>query len=150
MKRIISTLSIVAIATFVMACNEGTTEEVTNNEESTEVTSDATADQEPQEEVINKVVSPDEFKEKMTLEGAQLIDVRTPGEVAGGMIEGATNIDFNGANFKEEMAKLDRDKPVLVYCRSGGRSGQTASMLKSMGFKEVYDLQGGYMGWPNK
>jgi rhodanese-related sulfurtransferase len=107
-----------------------------------------TADQEPTDAVINKVVSAAEFKELLSAEGAQVIDVRTPGEVAQGAIEGATNFDFyEQEEFKDKLADLDKEKPVLVYCKSGGRSGKTASMLKEMGFKEVYDLEGGYSNW---
>lgn len=131
---LISTLLIGAIS-----CTEAQDSERTATNEETEVQQEQT--------VINKVVSKEEFKELMGHEGAQLIDVRTPGEVADGAIEGSTNIDYNGANFQDEMAKLDKSKPVLVYCRSGGRSGRAAAMLKEMGFQEVYDLQGGYMNW---
>lgn len=97
--------------------------------------------------VINKVVSQSEFKTLMSKKGAQLIDVRTPEEYKGGYIDNAKNIDFNSSDFKAKMAKLDKTKPVLIYCAAGGRSGKTASMLKEMGFKEVYDLQGGYSAW---
>lgn len=143
MKKLLLAFAIAGISFGATSCNEGSTKEMANNNggESTEA-----APQEPTE-VINKVVSPSEFKELMNAEGAQLIDVRTPGEVAGGMIEGAQNIDYNGANFKDQIDALDRDQPVLVYCRSGGRSGRAAAMMKEMGFKEVYDLQGGYMNW---
>ncbi|MGV6861726.1 MAG: rhodanese-like domain-containing protein, partial [Putridiphycobacter sp.] len=65
-------------------------------------------------------------------------------------IEGSTNIDFNSPNFKEEIAKLDKAEPVYVFCASGGRSGNAMRMMKDMGFAEVYNLNGGYMGWPYK
>ena len=143
MNKLILAFAIAGISFGATSCNESSSKEITNNGggESVEAT--------PQEPttVINKVVSPSEFKALMEKEGAQLIDVRTPGEVAGGMIEGATNLDYNGANFKEQIDALDRDQPVLVYCRSGGRSGNAAAMMKEMVFKEVYDLQGGYMNW---
>ena len=84
----------------------------------------------------------------MSKKGAQLIDVRTPKEYNEGHIGAAKNIDFYGATFKTQMEKLDRNKPVLLYCHSGGRSGQALTMLKSMGFKEVYDLKGGWSSWP--
>jgi rhodanese-related sulfurtransferase len=96
-----------------------------------------------------RVVSAADFK-AMLSEDIQLIDVRTPGEVSGGKIENAQNIDFNGANFKAELEKLDKNKKTLVYCAAGGRSGKAAQMMQDMGFKEVYDLQGGYGGWPYK
>jgi rhodanese-related sulfurtransferase len=79
--------------------------------------------------------------------GAQLIDVRTPREFSNGFIEGAKNIDYNGDTFEKQMKKLDKTKPVLVYCAAGGRSENAAELLQEWGFKEVYDLEGGYNGW---
>ena len=79
--------------------------------------------------------------------GAQLIDVRTPREFSNGFIEGAKNIDYNGDSFEKQMKKLDKTKPVLVYCAAGGRSENAAELLQEWGFKEVYDLEGGYNGW---
>lgn len=98
---------------------------------------------------VKKVVPAAEFKEMLSGD-IQLIDVRTPGEVSGGKIENAQNIDFNGPDFKEQLEKLDKDKRTLVYCAAGGRSGKAAQMMQDMGFREVYDLQGGYGNWPYK
>jgi len=97
--------------------------------------------------VINKVVGQEEFEKMMKKPDAQLIDVRTKDEYNAGHIGNAKNIDFYGSDFKSNMAKLDKSKPVIVYCAKGGRSGEAASMLKEMGFKEVYDLSGGYGSW---
>ena len=83
-------------------------------------------------------------------EDIQLIDVRTPTEVSAGKIENALNIDFNSPDFKAEIEKLDKDKKTLVYCAAGGRSGKAAQLMHDIGFKEVYDLQGGYGNWPYK
>jgi rhodanese-related sulfurtransferase len=94
-------------------------------------------------------VNADEF-EALIQKGALLIDVRTPGEVDNGAIDGYTNINFSSSSFQSEIEKLDKNEPVLVYCASGGRSGKTMNMMKDMGFKEVYNLNGGYNGWPNK
>jgi len=80
-------------------------------------------------------------------ETAQLLDVRTPGEWREGVIEGAIMADFYEDSFKSELEKLDKDKPVAVYCKSGGRSGQTMAMMNEMGFKEVYNLKGGIGAW---
>lgn len=84
------------------------------------------------------------IKEK---KGAQIIDVRTPGETAQGMIAGAREIDINDPAFQKKIAALDKNKPVLVYCRSGGRSGRAMSVMSQMGFKEVYNLSGGMLAW---
>jgi rhodanese-related sulfurtransferase len=98
-------------------------------------------------QTINKKVSKTEFEELMKKTGAQLIDVRTPREFSNGFIEGAKNIDYNGDSFEKQMKKLDKTKPVLVYCAAGGRSENAAELLQEWGFKEVYDLEGGYNGW---
>lgn len=78
-----------------------------------------------------------------------LVDVRTPEEYAEGHIKDALNINWHDPAFMDEMAKADKNKPVFVYCKSGGRSGQAAEALRGMGFKEVYDLEGGITAWKN-
>jgi thioredoxin 1 len=80
-------------------------------------------------------------------ENAVIIDVRTPEEFAGGFIENAINIDWNNSNFNSNILKIDKSKPVFVYCLSGGRSGKAAAQMRSEGFKEVYELNGGMMAW---
>ncbi len=71
-----------------------------------------------------------------------LLDVRTPSEFSEAHIPDSTNIDFRSDNFKAELEKLDRSKSYQVYCRSGKRSGQAVSIMKSMGFKDVKDVGG--------
>ena len=97
---------------------------------------------------IKSKVSVDDFeKKKSTISNVQLIDVRTPEEFADGHLENALNIDINGDSFDADVAKMDKTRPVLVYCRSGGRSSSAAEKLKDKGFKEVYDLSGGITAW---
>ena len=72
-----------------------------------------------------------------------VIDVRTPEEFAEGHIEGAEMIDFYADTFAAEIAALDPDETYLLYCRSGNRSGQTATMMEQLGFEQVYDMDGG-------
>ena len=89
---------------------------------------------------------------KSTLEktnDVQLIDVRTEDEYNGGHIENALNIDWNGNDFDAQLTSLDKTKPVLVYCLSGGRSKKAAAKLNELGFKEVLELDGGYLAWSN-
>ncbi len=94
------------------------------------------------------VLNPHAYKAAMNDKADEiLVDVRTPEEYAEGHINGALNINWNDPAFMDEMAKLDKNKPVFVYCKSGNRSGQAAEALKGMGFKEIYDLQGGITGW---
>ncbi len=87
------------------------------------------------------------FKAKMAEPGIVLLDVRTPEETAEGMIEGAAQLDFEAANFEAEVDKLDKSKTYLIYCRSGNRSGQASKLMAEKGFKSLYNLEGGYLGW---
>ena len=80
-------------------------------------------------------------------ESITVIDVRTPEEYAEGHIEGATLLDFYEPTFADQLAELERDGTYLLYCRSGNRSGQAASMMSELGFDQVYDLQGGVVAY---
>jgi thioredoxin len=87
---------------------------------------------------------------KTTLENTndvQLIDVRTEDEFNGGHIKNAKNISIASENWNSSIGNLDKTKPVLVYCLSGGRSKKAATELKELGFKEVIELDGGYLAW---
>ncbi len=76
-----------------------------------------------------------------------LLDVRTAGEYEQGHIENAKNIDVLQKDFAQKVARLDKNTPVFVYCRSGHRSMNAAEILKKQGFTKVYNLAGGYMAW---
>lgn len=78
---------------------------------------------------------------------AQMLDVRTPDEFGKGHIEGADNINWNDKSFAEKVAKLDKDKPLFVYCLAGGRSAAAVKKLNELGFKEIFDLEGGILSW---
>ena len=73
-----------------------------------------------------------------------LIDVRTSQEYQAGHLDNAVNMDWLGGDFAKNIQGLDREKPVYVYCQKGGRSAKAASLLDSLGFKKVVDLEGGY------
>lgn len=95
-----------------------------------------------------KRVSKAEFKSYLeSHDNVQLVDVRTPGEFAGGGIEGAVNIDFNSATFEQDIQTLDKNGPVLIYCRSGGRSSKALKIFEANGFTNVLELEGGFMNW---
>lgn len=81
------------------------------------------------------------------LPAATLLDVRTAAEFTGGHLQGALNADWNAADFNEKVAGLDKEQPLMVYCLSGGRSGEAAAWLRKAGFKQVYEMQGGLMQW---
>lgn len=96
--------------------------------------------------IIN--VDPKAFsKEIATTDEPQLIDVRTPEEFNAGHILDAKNINWLGNDFVPNIEKLDKSKPVFVYCKSGGRSSNAAKKLEELGFKKIYNLQGGMMSW---
>jgi len=76
-----------------------------------------------------------------------ILDVRTPQEYRSCHLFGSINLDFRSTSFADELAGLDRSKPYLVYCRTGVRSGQAAALMKSLGFRELYDLAGGIVSW---
>ena len=99
---------------------------------------------------VNEVLTPTAYQQKLAgTPDVQLLDVRTLKEFQQGYIDGAVNIDFlNQEVFESEIVKLDRDRPVMLYCRSGRRSAAAAQKMEALGFKEIYDLQGGYLAWP--
>ncbi|WP_179343983.1 rhodanese-like domain-containing protein [Winogradskyella ursingii] len=94
-----------------------------------------------------KVVTAEEMETILELEDVQLVDVRTAEEYAEIHIPNAQNIDFNSPTFDEDVEKLDKKKPVILYCKSGGRSAKCAKKLKDAGFKKIYDLEGGISKW---
>ncbi len=97
---------------------------------------------------IYERVDATKFKQGISSGKVQVLDVRTPEEVAGGKIDGAMNINFYDADFKAQVnAKLDKNVPVYLYCRSGGRSQKAMEILKESGFKVVYELIGGYSNY---
>lgn len=79
---------------------------------------------------------------------AQLVDVRTPEEFMRGHLKRAINLNFNDDNFEDIVKiKLDKTRPVFVYCFSGRRSTDAAEFLRDLGYKEVYDMAGGFAKW---
>ena len=95
-----------------------------------------------------EVLDKNAFKVAIRQKKVQLVDVRTPREYKGGHIGKAINIDlFQGGSFKQAFEKLDKNKPVYIYCRTGSRSRKAAQKILDMGFEKVYDLKGGIMRW---
>ncbi|MFK7970798.1 MAG: rhodanese-like domain-containing protein [Bacteroidia bacterium] len=138
MKKIHIILALTAIA-LLFACNEPEPKSATT-----------AAPETTTKRTVSKptLLGPQDFYAKLgATEDAQLLDVRTAGEVALGMIPECTNMDFNDPKFKNMIASLDKSKPVFIYCASGGRSGRASTLMTSLGFNEVYDLQGGFTSW---
>lgn len=91
------------------------------------------------------------FATAIAQNNVQLIDVRTGPEYAEGHLENARLIDWkNSNNFKKAVEKLDKDKPIYVYCRSGRRSIDAGNYLVNHGFKHVFNLEGGIQLWQAK
>jgi len=99
------------------------------------------------QEQTSHVLSPQTFKKMMEDDNVVVLDVRTPGEVAEGVIGKPTIINFQDADFEARLTTLDKTKTYLVYCKAGGRSSRAKAILDSNGFKDVYDLDGGITAW---
>jgi rhodanese-related sulfurtransferase len=90
-------------------------------------------------------VSVAEAKEKMDNEDVQVIDVRTPGEYAGGHVPGAINIPhMSVVSRKDELAT---DKELVMICQMGQRSALACEFAASLGFKELFNVEGGTEAW---
>ncbi len=94
---------------------------------------------------VNTKIAPADYQTQFGV-GAEhlLVDVRTPEEFASGHIAGAVNIPVD--ELAQRLSEVPQDKPVVLYCRSGNRSGQAAQMLDQAGYTQIYDL-GGIVAW---
>lgn len=97
-----------------------------------------------------RVVTAEEMQNILDLEEVQLIDVRTPEEFNDGHIKNAQNINFYSDTFEEDILKLDKSKPVILYCKSGRRSAACSEKLVEAGFVKIYDLKGGITQWKHQ
>ena len=95
---------------------------------------------------INQMNS-DELIEFIELNDAILVDVRTEDEYNSGYIENSLNIDYFSNDFSVNADKLDKNTPIILYCRSGNRSSMSANKISKLGFKEIYNLEGGILEW---
>jgi rhodanese-related sulfurtransferase len=95
-----------------------------------------------------KTINQQDFKAMQSKPDLVVLDVRTPGEVSEGIINGATMfLDYNSSDFEQQLDALDKSKTYLVYCRSGNRSGKACHTMLDKGFKQVYNLEGGISAW---
>ena len=88
-----------------------------------------------------------EFEKLRTDKRNVVLDVRTPKEFAAGHIPGAVNIDVNGPDFQEKIAKLEKDKTYLVHCAAGVRSAKACDKMSQLAFPRLYNLEGGFKAW---
>ncbi len=148
MKKNIVILAIFGLFISFTSCNEAKKTDETN-EVNTEVTTNTEAEQQTStsKQKVEKLEAVD-FRIKMAeLKIYNIVDVRTPQEFAQASIAKAKNIDINGDNFEEELDKLEKNKPLLIYCKSGGRSSQAVEKAKKMGFERIIELDGGMEAW---
>lgn len=90
-------------------------------------------------------ISCEDVKELIANKNAQFVDVRTVPEFMSSQLPDAINIPLDQLEMVADE-QLDKSKPVVVFCRSGARSGMAMQMLNSMGFMEVYNM-GSFMSW---
>jgi rhodanese-related sulfurtransferase len=94
------------------------------------------------------LLSPTDFKKKVeATTNPVIVDVRTPEEYSDGHLSSAINIDWDGDHFDQQIEALDKNASVFVYCYGGGRSSGAAKEMRKQGFKNVYDLKGGFGAW---
>ena len=92
-------------------------------------------------------VDVDGFEQAVRNDSAQILDVRTHEEFAESHIKGAIQVDVFSPNFLADAeSKLQKERPVAVYCRSGRRSATAAKQLSAKGY-QVINLEGGIMAW---
>jgi rhodanese-related sulfurtransferase/thiol-disulfide isomerase/thioredoxin len=76
-----------------------------------------------------------------------VLDARTPAEYAAGHLDGAANLDSAATDLDARLAQLPKDAPYIVYCHTGRRSAVLTAHMHDLGFKHVYDVQGGLQAW---
>ena len=92
-------------------------------------------------------LAPAAFEVRLSEPGVQLVDARTPSEYNSGHLADAINLDWTGGQLEAAAGKLDKSKPVLLYCASGSRSAAAREFLTEHGFTDVMDLDGGIGAW---
>ncbi len=144
MKKIELFLPLTMVFLMTMACNSQNANPATKVQEPKEAVEDV---EDIAPKGIYENVETAKFKELIEKGDAVLIDVRTPKEYGEGHIDGAQMIDFYSKDLKAQIAQLDKDKAVLVYCRSGKRSSSAMMKMEAVGIKTVYNLSGGILKW---
>jgi thioredoxin 1 len=99
------------------------------------------------QQAVVKNIRAEEFDKLRQQTNSVVLDVRTPKEFAAGHIAGATNIDWNAADFQTKVSGLDKGKTWLVHCAAGVRSAKAADKMTTLQFTNVYNLEGGLKAW---
>ena len=79
-----------------------------------------------------------------------ILDVRTPSEFSEGHLAGAVNVDLLAPDFAARLSAMDRGKSYLVYCRTGNRSTKAVHTMEQLGFRTMYHMRDGIVGWEKK
>ena len=87
--------------------------------------------------------SAEKFNDALKNNTGIVLDVRTSKELSSGIIKNASTIDFYDKRFKSKASKIQKEKTIFVYCRSGSRSYQACKILIDLGFTDVVNLKGG-------
>lgn len=116
MRKIVNMMSLLALGIFLLSCGEAQSQ---------------------------SNLSLDQFVSKYkATPNAQLLDVRTPEEWSQGKFASSKCVNYYDATFQQNIQKLDKTKPVFVFCAVGGRSSSASKVLQKAGFKQIYNLQG--------
>ena len=91
-------------------------------------------------------VAPGEATRLLNHENAIMIDMRSDRDFRDGHIVNAVHAPADNSDMSARLEKY-RDRPLIVYCRSGQRSMPVCSKLRKQGFEKVYNLKGGVLGW---
>jgi rhodanese-related sulfurtransferase len=101
--------------------------------------------------VVYKELEPVAFRQTLQkTPSAVLLDVRTAEEYREGHLAQAHNVDYKRDDFRQQVGKLDKSKPYFVYCKAGVRSEKAADIMKELGFRQVYTLDGGIDEWEDE
>jgi rhodanese-related sulfurtransferase len=94
-----------------------------------------------------KEINAAEFAKRRAKSKTVVLDVRSPEEFAKGHITGAINLNIHSPDFAAKAAQFDKKKPILVNCHVGSRGAIAAAELRRLGFKSVFNLEGGIDAW---
>ena len=89
-----------------------------------------------------KQITSEEARDLIARKSITIIDVRTPDEFEEEHLERALNLDFRSEDFEEKISALDKNKPYLVHCHSGGRACKAGELMDKLGFQDVTVVKG--------
>lgn len=96
---------------------------------------------------VDESVTPERVAELHNAGEIELIDIREPHEREAGHVPGSRHIQL--AKLSQEADSIDRDKPVVLYCRMGARSAMAMQAFKASGY-DAHHMDGGLLAWAEK